>query len=520
MPEFDPLEPMMHSVLTGKRRWHVEHGNSLYALRCLPDCCIDSMVTDPPAAIGFLGADWDKDRGGRRKWIRWLRKIMKQAFRVLKPGAHALIWALPKTAHWTTTAVEDAGFTVRDRIVHLFGQGMPKNADASKAIDRHNGDSANRVVTSTYRAGGNAGTSTADKRGTYAVGVANSEAVELKRTIGATEESRQWDGWGTALRPAAEDWILVRKPLEGTLAENLLKWGTGAINIDVNRIPRNYADEPDRPESWRKSAHSAKPGAEKIAAPPGIGINLHPLGGWPANAIFSHGPSCTESACTIECPLIELSEQSGILKSGKMRSGTPRPRREGVFGEMVGASSEGDTFGDTGTASRFFNCIHWNDSVDGWIPFHYTAKPSTKERELGCDALPLKSASELVGRKEGTTGIRDGRAGAGRASSGRHNNHPTLKRIELMRLLCRLVTPPGGVILDIFTGSGSTGCGAMVDGFRFIGVEINDSDAMPFVTIARARIDRVVNGGYRKLQTTAKAPPVDARQVSLFGDLA
>lgn len=498
------------AVLSGESRWTVEHTDCLALLRSLPDSCIDSIVTDPPSGTGFMSKKWDSDKGGRKKWIKWLTKIMKEALRVLKPGGHALVWALPRTAHWSATAVEDAGFEIRDCLVHLFGQGMPKSKDLSKAIDIRNGDSEKRPVVSSYMAGGNAGTSTAEKNGTYSVGVKNSAPVELKRTIGATEQSREWDGWGTGLRPAAENWILARKPVEGTLADNLIHHGTGGLNIDANRIPRNYDAEPDRPESWRKSGHSAKPDAEKIAAPPGIGIDLHPGGGWPANAIFSHDTECG-AECVSGCPVIGLEEQSGIATSGTMRAGTPRPRTSVCYGELSGAATDFDTFGDTGTASRFFNVLRTDPELDGVSRFAYQAKPATSERELGCDAFKLKTASELVDRDEDTVGIKNGRAGAGRSSEGRRNNHPTLKSIALMRLLTRAVTRKGGVCLDLFTGSGTTGMACVIEGFRFIGAELNDSEEEPFASIARARITHVSGGLYIPRESLRDQKPLAQR---------
>jgi site-specific DNA-methyltransferase (adenine-specific) len=487
------LSPAVTAVLAGEQSWTVEHTDCLALLRSLPDASVDSIVTDPPSGIGFMGKAWDSNKGGRKKWIAWLAKIMKEALRVLKPGGHALVWALPRTSHWTATALEDAGFEIRDVLTHLFGQGMPKNQDASKAIDIKNGDKAKRPVVGSYMAGGNAGTSTSEKSGTYAVGAKNSAPVELTRTIGATEQSRAWDGWGTALRPAAENWILARKPLIGILADNLIEHGTGAINIDANRIPRNYDAEPDRPESWRKSGHSAKPDAEKIAAPPGIGIDLHPGGGWPANAIFSHDADCGEE-CAAGCPVALLEADSEITTS----SGTEVPgdaSPNGIYSRRQKQGRGQIGHGDTGTSSRFFNILRVDYEIDT-DPFYYQAKPATSERELGCDAFKLKTASELVEREVGSVGINNGRAGAGRSSDGRRNNHPTLKSIALMRLLTRAITRKGGVCLDLFTGSGTTGMACLIEGFRFIGAELNDTPEEPFASIARARITHVAGGVY------------------------
>lgn len=464
--------------------WAVFHGDALELLRTLPDGCVDSVVTDPPAAIGFMGKRnaWDHDRGGRAQWVAWLTEITRECLRALKPGGHALVWALPRTSHWTATAVEDAGFEIRDVITHHFGSGMPKSRDASKAIDTKLGTTAQREVYATYTAGGNAGTSCAEKGGTYGVGVANSAPVELTRTLGGSPEARRWDGFGTGLKPSSEHWILARKPLDGTLADNLLRHGAGALNVDGCRVVTDW-DEPDRPASWRASGHSAKPDAEKIAAPPGVGVVLHPGGRWPPNAVLSHSADCrmvgtakaqrnietgnrhddasvsvygagingrsttgvTEIVsvydCTEDCPVRILEAQSGELRAGN------HPARRAGMG--YGSTSRGT---DTGSAARFFPCLDAD-------PFLYAAKASTAEREAGCDLVPP-------------------------AESGRRNDHATVKSVKLMRWFVRLVTPPGGLCLDVFCGSGSTGVAAVQEGFHFMGFEL---DAR-FVEIARARI--------------------------------
>ena len=474
-------------------QWTVFHGDALELLRTVPSDSIDSIVTDSPAGISFMGDrnKWDHHKGGRDQWIAWLTEITRECLRVLKPGGHALFWAIPRTSHWTATAVEDGGFELRDVIVNLFGSGMPKSANASKMIDKKLGTTTQRVVTSTYTAGGNAGTSTKDKGGTYAVGVANSEPVELTRSLGGSPEARAWDGWGTNLKPSSEHWILARKPLVGTLADNLLRHGAGALNIDGCRVTTDW-NEPDRPASWAASAHSAKPEAEKIAAPPGVGMTLHPEGRWPTNAVFSHSEECrrvgardvsangsigahtpaakekkTVSAygdynergvydCAPDCPVRLLEEQSGVSKAGTA------VRHRGVqqstlYGDGMGRLPVGTPdmgYGDTGTAARFFPCFEPEGD-----PFLYTSKASTAEREAGCENIPP-------------------------AESGRHNDHSTVKNLKLMRWLVRLVTPPGGVCLDVFCGSGTTGAACVLEGFHFMGFEM---DAR-FVDIARARI--------------------------------
>lgn len=450
-------------------QWAVFLGDALELLRTLPSESIDSIVTDPPAGISFMGREWDHHKGGRDQWVAWLTEITRECLRVLKPGGHALFWALPKTSHWTATAVEDGGFELRDVITHHFGSGMPKSHDASKAIDKKLGTTSQRQVFATYTAGGNAGTSTKDKGGTYGVGVANSEPVELSRTHGGSPEARAWDGWGTGLKPSSEHWVLARKPLAGTLADNLLRHGAGAINVDGCRVGTDW-NEPDRPASWAQSGHSAKPEAEKIAAPPGVGMVLHPGGRWPPNAVFTHSAGCQRigggdiPVCAEDCPVRVLEQQSGVLTSGK--------------GNFKGASSDGYqpsvystdnrpegsqqvAYGDTGTAARFFPRFEWSGEHDD--PFLYSGKASTKEREAGCEGVPP-------------------------AENGRHNDHNTVKPVAFMRWAVRLVTPPGGVCLDIFCGSGTTGVACVLEGFHFMGFEGGSEMSPRFVEISRARI--------------------------------
>jgi len=220
----------------------------------------------------------------------------------------------------------------------------------------------------------------------------------------------------------------------------LLEHGVGAINIDACRVPTDW-NEPDRPASWKASGHTAKPSAEQIAAPPGTGIKCHQAGRWPASVVFSHSPECLVDNCAPGCPVHDLEKHD---------------------------------------AARFFTTFQPEEST----PFLYCAKPSTREREAGCEALLIHNVTDLTNRKPGTAGLNNPRAGAGRTSSGRKNNHPTVKPIELMRWLTKLVTPPGGIVLDPFAGSGTTGIAAVLEGFNFIGIDLDPH----FCEIARERI--------------------------------
>lgn len=404
-------------VIDGSARWHVQQGDCLEVLRSMPDDSVDAIVTDPPAGIGFMGKEWDADKGGRDAWIAWLAERMREAMRVLKPGGHALVWALPRTSHWTGTALELAGFEIRDRVSHLFGSGFPKSLDIGKSI--------------------------ADRK-----------------------------GWGTSLKPACEDWWLVRKPIEAkTVAKQVLATGTGALNVDGCRV--STADDLN---GGRYSNN--KKGDDGAAY--GSGINarskedyMQPEGRWPANLVLSHNVDCAD-ACTEGCAVKALDAQSGNRPATLTGRADPNARHANP-GDNHGASSFGGgnsaVYADSGGASRYFNV------------FYYTAKCGREDRENGCEHLPAKSAGELTGRNDNSDGLRSPRAGAGRGG-GRRNTHPTVKSTELMRWLCRLITPPGGIVLDMFAGSGSTGVACSAEGFRFIGIELSAE----YVEIARARI--------------------------------
>jgi DNA modification methylase len=208
----------------------VIHGDCAQVLPTLRAASFDSLITDPPASIGFMGQAWDGDRGGRREWCAWLAGIFGECLRVLKPGAHGLVWAIPRRSHWTALALEDAGFEIPDCINHYFLTGFPKSLDVAKAIDKELG--VEREVIGSRRAN--------DIRDRQLVGSKKSMIYEY--TAAASPEAKRWNGWGTHLKPAIEHWWLVRKPLaEKTVAANVRKWGTGALNLAASRIMTQIA---------------------------------------------------------------------------------------------------------------------------------------------------------------------------------------------------------------------------------------------------------------------------------------
>ncbi len=793
-------------------------GEALDALRAMPDESVDAVVTDPPAGINFMGKSWDGDKGGRDLWIAWLAEIFREVLRVLKPGGHALVWALPKTTHWTVTALEDAGFETRERVAHFFGcltddvevltrngwrrgvdvkvgdsvaQWDPasgqitqtevqetfrapwsgdlvrfKNADTDQALtpnhrvyhrsllwkrwsdyrckdageigraspirlplaglhdgagiggedyaallgwvwteggfdptpgtgvriyqssvnadkvaeidallDRlgahrrysyershvsrktgpykyqavtwyFSGDElANKVRADlpgkhpTYnllwrmtlaekraflrsallgdgskskptkdgkhsggawtleqkdardrewfvtllamvgwrghnyarkaRDGGSvsvtqhADTTVSPERmrdsvehyvgdvwcvrvptgafvarrngkvfvtgnsgfpkslnvskaidaslgaervagadyGQFATrcrwlavgeqcqghgeeGSQSGQTIHAAPTAAATPEARQWDGWGTALKPAVEDWWLVRKPLGGTVVACVLEHGTGAINIDACRIGTSDTLAIGAGALGYQGADGSNPGSQSA------------LGRFPANLILSHDERCVDVglraesrdygtdvetryfetwACVPGCPVREVDAQSGMSVSKK----APRGKGLGYGSGATGEDTQGRGHNDTGGASRFFYC----------------PKPPKKETERGCEHLPARTAGEATDREDGSAGLNSPRAGAGR-TGGARNHHPTKKSVTLMRYLCRLITPPGGLVLDPFTGSGTTGVAAIAEGFSFVGVErdLDDKTGEPlgYCEIIKARLTQAL----------------------------
>lgn len=456
-------------------------GDSAEVLAGASDCQVDAVVTDPPAGISFMGKDWDGDQGGRDQWVDGMAAIFRECLRVLKPGGHALVWALPRTSHWTATALEDAGFEVRDVVTHHFGTGFPKSLDVSKAIDKAAG--AKREVTGPrmYADGTKGHWTPSDK---YAQDDWTKSSTAKTDTAPATDDAKRWEGFGTALKPASEHWILARRPLEGTVAANVLRHGTGALNIDGCRTETESRSTGHKGGQADSGGHGrygkyVRPDQQK-----NYDANK-PSGRWPANLVLSHSPDCVEAGtrkvksgtavnrnrpeekstynassyeirlgpgadqtyagadgteevsaweCAPGCPVAELDAQSGELKARGNRGPSMATKKTPVlYGPDERRSGDEYNHGGTGGASRFF----------------YTAKASRKDRGEG-------------------------------------NDHPTVKSTALMRWLVRLVTPPGGAVLDPFMGSGSTGVAALEEGFDFVGIERDPH----YFEIAKRRLGR------------------------------
>lgn len=339
--------------------WTLFHGDCGDVLQALDDASVDSLVTDPPAGIAFMGKDWDGNRGGRAHWITWMTGVMREALRVLKPGAHGLVWALPRTSHWTATALEDAGFEVRDVIMHLFGTGFPKSLDVSKAIDKAAG--AERELGPMKSTARHCPRSDGWQRPHHL----DPKASNKFESYPSTDAAHHWSGWGTALKPASEHWILVRKPLgEKTVAANVLKHGTGAINVDAGRIGT------ERVESGRAGRKTEKSGAIALE-----GGDLKATAGGVATGRFPANVTLDEEAAKA------LDEQSGHLhgSGNKSDKGTGKDKDYNASGYHLSyAGRAGRDYGkDGGGASRFF----------------YVAKASRKDRGEGNTHPTVKSTA-------------------------------------------------------------------------------------------------------------------------------
>ena len=408
-------------------------GDAIEVLKSLPDNSVDALITDPPAGISFMGKAFDHDRGGMIPWVNWLSEIMAESLRVLKPGAIGLVWSIPRTCGWTQLALELAGFRVIDSIAILSGSGFPKSLDISKALDKlHNCD---REVISAiaFPCGSNGRTRSMDDHWQ------DNPVV----TAPNHPDAVKWDGWKSAqLKPSHEDWFIVQKPVEGTIARNILKWGTGGVNIEACRI--ESTESLVRPEIPRFDNNAYGKGL-------GAGTQSQPNGRYPANTILVCSPECDRETHARSCPVSILGEQSGHCH----KAGNKKETVVGSTSWFANSVSENpDYYGtaDTSTSvARFFKQLPHDPEI--FDTFHYFTKASQKDRS--CDGAV-------------------------------ENTHPTVKNRSLMRYFCKLITPPGGVVLDPFGGSGSTAIGAIEEGFNYLLIEKEEE----YHAIAISRIAR------------------------------
>jgi len=359
-------------------------GDCIKKLKELQDNSIDSVVTDPPYEIGFMGKGWD-DSG-----IANNPKLWKEVLRVLKPGGHLLSFSHSRTYHRQAVAVEDAGFEIRDQIMWVYGSGFPKSHNVGNSIDKLNG------------AGNRGHAISSGNRFHPTTGEPRPNGEKLDKYEARTEQGKGWEGWGTALKPAHEPIVMARKPFKGTVAKNVLEYGTGGINIDECRVGNETIQINKlqyEGKDWYKEG--SKWEGEKESS----------VGRFPANIIFD--------------------EEAGKILDEQSES-----------------------------ASRFFYC----------------PKASKKDRNDGLDIVEQKN-----NRPIGTAFTKDDNLFDQKVN----NFHPTVKPTDLMAYLVRLVTPKGGVVLDPFMGSGSTGKASVREGMDFIGIEREKE----YMKIAKTRIE-------------------------------
>jgi site-specific DNA-methyltransferase (adenine-specific) len=478
-----------------KKTQIVISGDNVETLKNYPDNYFDSVVTDCPYGLGkepnaqemlkawvdtgylevkgsgFMGKEWDAFVPQPLFW--------KEIYRVLKHGGHIVAFFGTRTYDWGCMAIRLGGFEIRDCIQWVYGSGFPKSHNVSKAIDKMKGAEREIIGKNTNGKGTDSGS------GRYNMNNGKSTMQkEFDITTPSTEQAKQWEGWGSALKPANEPIVLARKPLEKglSIAENVLKWGTGAINIDVSRISVSENDK-----NHRENASQGNLGENSMFGVGGHNGNLQQNGRFPSNFIMTHHEDCeckgtkkvksdghhsykisddggllklglkqkedegnkyAENGqeevenwdCHEDCPVKILDKQSGVLKSGNLKS---------------------DSYSaDKGGASRFF----------------YVAKASQWERNYGLDGFEEK---KIFGDKGETfVGLSDSKKTS-------KNSHPTIKPIKLMQYLVRLVTPTNGIVLDPFAGSGTTGIACKIDGYEFVGLELSEE----FTKISNQRIE-------------------------------
>lgn len=384
----------------------------------------DSIVTDPPYGLSFMGKKWDYDVPSVEIWAECLR--------VLKPGGHLLAFAGTRTQHRMCVRIEDAGFEIRDMIAWVYGSGFPKGQNIGKAVDATLGNSREAV-------------SGEPKPKEFSGKFDQRDSRDRTKTVGHSE----YEGWGTSLKPALEPITMARKPLsESTIAKNVLAWGTGGINIDECRIGTEDTRALSSLSSFGRRTNNGGNAKEVLAGSAN--------GRFPANFIHDGSEEVLKRF------------PNGSPSSASIRKKLGLEHNKNTYCSHIRKSEKVEGHNDQGgSTSRFFYC----------------AKASVRDRNQGLDEFEIK-----IGSNGNKWTDQDYRLGDTAPRTKRQNHHPTVKPVDLMRYLCRLVTPLKGIILDPFMGSGSTGKAAILEGFDFVGVDLNQE----YVTIAEARINAAI----------------------------
>lgn len=538
------------------------HGNNIELLKSIPDNSIDSVVTDPPYGLGkepnakLLMQDWiakgyHEVKGSGfmgKEWDAFVPQpiFWKEIYRVLKHGGHVVSFFGTRTYDWGVMAMRFAGFEVRDCLQWLYGSGFPKSYNVAKGIEGKivNGSASwnDWKKLDGEKEQVNWGYSKQQAEQGYREDYTDANKERVGKVNFQSEEAKFWEGWGSALKPANEPIVLARKPLEKglSIADNVMKWGVGAINIDGCRVGSQVRTMPifsndiksdETTFSLNSNIQHHREETTQGRFPANVILTHHPececlgtkkvkpsngsgkasdKGGGFSKGMFGNGTSdnigggftdengqetIEDWNCHEDCPIKILDEQSGVLKSGDMNGEYHGFGKNGIYGS--GGKTKGVSYGDKGGASRFF----------------YVAKASQKERNKGLEdfekkplAFSNQAKAELA---RGNTEFADDVKMHNKVQF-KANNHPTIKPIKLMQYLVRLVTPPNGVVLDPFMGSGTTGIACKLEGFDFVGME-QDVD---YYKIAQARIENYVDEEQVKKQEQEIKPKI--KQSELF----
>lgn len=433
-------------------------GSMLDMLEVIEPESIDAIITDPPYELNFMGKGWDNSG------IAFQKETWEKCYEVLKEGGYLLAFGGSRTFHRIACAIEDAGFEIRDTIMWLYGSGFPKSMAVDRAIEgKLTLGSANKQEFKKLNGEKTTNKGLGFTKMQYENGIrpkdySTDEHERLVSFEPTTDLAKQWQGWGTALKPSYEPIIVARKRFNGSLVDNIIKNGVGAINIDECRV----GNEERTQFSGRSSEQTTVFNSFNQE-------NAHyetVVGRFPANTILTYDETDIDEVCGGFPDTSGGKRHNTAIRKSEKNSG---------YGFDVNTRNEID---DSGSASRYFYC----------------AKASKKDRDEGLDQFENVSGSEITGRKEGSKGLvmEGGKQNpyAGKASPCNKNTHPTVKPVELMQYLVRLVCPKGATILDCFNGSGSTGKAVMYESiendknYKYIGIELTEE----YLPIAEARI--------------------------------
>ena len=446
-----------------EEKYKIINGNSLEILDTLEENSVDAIITDPPYELGFMGKKWDSTG------IAYNVDLWKKAFRVIKSGGYLLAFGGSRTFHRIACAIEDAGFEIRDTIMWLYGSGFPKSMNIGLAIDKKNGVD--------NRTGNIKNDGKATNSGSDCYNCNDGKINSMKQEYEERKATNEWAGWGTALKPAYEPIIVARKPVEKSVVDNVLKYGTGGINIDECRVGDELFEikDGDYDNNENQSCYGNVKRTPKEY-----------IGRFPSNVILTYDDTDFDEVC------------GGMPKTkGNGSEANYELSNNDNPSHLYTNIKSGNHYDDEGSACRYFYC----------------AKASKKDRDNGLDMLEEKQTTDGCIRSNSETART-----FGANSALRKNIHPTVKPCELMQYLVRLITHRGGVILDIFNGSGSTGKAVAFENrernadYKYIGIELERE----YCEISKMRIDYAINKYQYDLEKDIKEEEQKTGQMSLF----